>query len=322
MGIVETVEPFSRDELKSVELFREVDFDLLEPVLRNCEVRFLSPGESLIVAGEANRNLYLLLSGRLEIRLKPDDTEAITAVKPGESVGEISLIDQKPASASVIARRPSRVLVVDEELVWILVNSSHPVSTNLLTMLARRLRYDNEVIEHHRQQLRKYRFHATIDAVTGLFNRFWLRKMLPRQMARANAGDEPLSLIMADIDHFKKYNDTHGHVAGDRALESVADSLRNGLRPTDMPARYGGEEFIVLLPATDLAGARVVAERLRAMIEAAPIETPHGLSLPSVTVSLGMAEMHQAHKRPESLIEACDQAMYRAKLAGRNRLSE
>jgi diguanylate cyclase (GGDEF)-like protein len=138
-------------------------------------------------------------------------------------------------------------------------------------------------------------------------------------MHRSRRCEEPFSLLMLDIDHFKEYNDEHGHVAGDAAIVTVASTMITTLRPSDMAARYGGEEFLVLLPNCNLDAATRVAERLRQGIEQAVVQFAHGgADLPPVTVSIG------AHQMPEEgslepLIVAVDEALYRAKDAGRNR---
>ena len=122
---------------------------------------------------------------------------------------------------------------------------------------------------------------------------------------------------MIDVDEFKSYNDTNGHVAGDAALGAVSMCLRNTLRPTDMAARYGGEEFIVLLPNCATGDAGFVAERLRAAVASTDISHTNGESLPSVTISVGCAEL-ATEGTVENFIGDADRALYQAKQAGRN----
>lgn len=329
----------SRAELERLELFAAADLAALEPALRSCSVRNLNPGQVLIVAGRPNAQLYLILSGQLSVHLDAADGPAITALPAGATAGEISLIDGEPASAFVVAATPTRVLVVDQELVWILADSSHAVAYNLLRTLASRLRGGNRILAHNLEQLETYRFHATVDALTGLFNRHWLHKMLTRLMERSRGQSEPLSLLLIDIDHFKAFNDHHGHVAGDHALRSVAACLRGALRPTDMIARYGGEELAVLLPGAGREIAREIAERLLLAVRAAEITGIEGQRLPGVTVSIGVAQLEPgsgvAQLEPgsviagqdaagtlaERFIEQADRALYRAKAAGRDQVA-
>jgi diguanylate cyclase (GGDEF)-like protein len=319
----------SRAELERLELFAAADLTALEPALRSCSVRSLNPGEVLIAAGRPNAQLYLVLSGQLTVHLDSAGGPAITKLSEGATAGEISLVDGEPASAFVVAAVPTRVLVVDQELVWILADSSHAVAYNLLRTLASRLRGGNRILAHNLEQLETYRFHATVDALTGLFNRYWLHKMLVRLMERSRGQSEPLSLLLIDIDHFKAFNDEHGHIAGDHALRAVAASLRDALRPTDMIARYGGEELAVLLPGASSEVAREIAERLRLAVRFAQITGLDGMPLPSVTVSVGVAQLqdepgarHEASAvLAERFVEQADRALYRAKAAGRDQVA-
>ena len=311
-----------RAELERLELFAAADLGALEPALRSCSIRCLSAGDVLIAAGRPNAQLYLVLSGQLTVHLESAGDTAITTLPAGATAGEISLIDGGAASAFVVAAEPTRVLVIDQELVWILADSSHAVAYNLLRTLASRLRSGNRILSRNLEQLETYRFHATVDALTGLFNRHWLHKMLARLMERSRGHSEPLSLLLIDIDHFKAFNDRHGHVAGDHALRAVAGSLRGALRPTDMIARYGGEELAVLLPGAGRETALEIAERLRVAVRSAEIVGLDGLRLPGVTVSIGVAQLEAGspgEREPERFIDHADRALYQAKAAGRDR---
>ena len=155
---------------------------------------------------------------------------------------------------------------------------------------------------------------STTDGLTGLFNRRHLDATLDTEYNRAQRTGTPLAVLMFDIDHFKKFNDTHGHDQGDRVLQSVAKNFHDALRKYDLACRYGGEEFVGILPNTALDGAFCVAERLRAEIEASEVD---GLK---VTISVGVAAFPEIpFSSPEALIEAADAALYRSKEGGRNR---
>ena len=141
--------------------------------------------------------------------------------------------------------------------------------------------------------------------------------MLPRQVARARRSGEALSLLMLDVDHFKQYNDAHGHLGGDQALRSVAVALRDMLRPSDMSARYGGEEFLVMLPGTALPDGIATAWRLCRGVPRVPITHTNGAPLPPVTLSIGVCELTD-DATAEELVRDADQMLYQAKRAGRN----
>ncbi len=155
---------------------------------------------------------------------------------------------------------------------------------------------------------------STTDGLTSLFNRRHLDESLQKELDRARRYPGHLSVLMFDVDHFKKFNDTHGHDQGDRVLQSVAKTLRGALRNQDYPCRYGGEEFVAILPNTPKTGAYAVAERLRLDIEAMVVD---GLK---VTISIGVAEYPDFDVEDQAqLIEAADAALYHAKRDGRNR---
>ena len=154
---------------------------------------------------------------------------------------------------------------------------------------------------------------ALTDALTGCFNRRAFDMQLERDLSLARRMRQPLSLIMLDIDHFKRVNDLHGHDAGDAALKFLADVLRAELRSVDSAARYGGEEFAIILPQADLDGSLIVAERLRARLEQTDVP-----GIGCITASFGLASFPQHANTPAQLVTLADQALYKAKGAGRN----
>lgn len=159
------------------------------------------------------------------------------------------------------------------------------------------------------------------DPLTGLANRRHFRAVLEREIDRVTRSGEAALLLMLDIDHFKKVNDTHGHLAGDVVLQSVARTLSACVRPMDTLARYGGEEFAVVLPACQAAFGRVVAERIRRAVANTPIRISPGVEL-NVTVSIGGAFAMQWIRSTTLLwTDRADHQLYQAKSAGRNRVS-
>jgi diguanylate cyclase len=160
------------------------------------------------------------------------------------------------------------------------------------------------------------------DQLTGLSNRRFLDGLLAREWARSRRYGQHLSVLLIDVDHFKQVNDVHGHLTGDRCLQTMAACIKGMLRQmTDHAARYGGEEFCVVLPETDLPGAAVVAERIRAKIESTSV-VDHHLSL-RLTVSIGVA-CATATSSPGSvdeLMQMADKALYQSKSDGRNRVT-
>ena len=155
---------------------------------------------------------------------------------------------------------------------------------------------------------------AITDVVTGLRNHRFFQEVLNSEVERSQRHNRKLSLIMTDIDHFKKFNDSFGHPEGDRALALVGQILQQEVRTVDTVARYGGEEFAIVLPETDLAQTKEVCERLRQAIESADTLGPDK----RLTISLGAAE-YRIDEPTQSLIDRADQALYKSKNSGRNR---
>lgn len=157
------------------------------------------------------------------------------------------------------------------------------------------------------------------DGLTGIYNRRYLEQALSREFGRVKRYDGTLSLIMIDLDHFKRVNDQKGHLAGDEVIRRAAETLNHGVRDTDTLGRYGGEEFVVLLPQTKIDGALILAERLRGLIAAEPIiynDEPI-----AVTISVGVAEMNSDIASHEQLLQHADEALYESKKNGRNRVT-
>jgi two-component system, cell cycle response regulator len=159
---------------------------------------------------------------------------------------------------------------------------------------------------------------ATRDALTGLWNRNHAQEELEKMFSVSNRHTRPFSILLFDIDFFKSVNDTYGHDIGDAVLRVTAQTVGHHLRSHDMAARYGGEEFIVLLPETSIEGAVIAAERLRQDIEAIDF-TSHGCPR-RVTVSVGVAQHPVCGRTLEELVKQADEALYRAKQTGRNRV--
>lgn len=159
------------------------------------------------------------------------------------------------------------------------------------------------------------------DALTGLYNFRFFNETLSLEMERTRRGTQPLSMILLDIDHFKKFNDLWGHELGNHALIHIARLIKVAIRKLDFPCRFGGEEFVILLPNTDLRQAANVAERLREMIAASPLEVDGQESI-TITASLGVDQFTSNHTETcESFIRRVDAWLYKSKDKGRNQVS-
>jgi two-component system cell cycle response regulator len=161
---------------------------------------------------------------------------------------------------------------------------------------------------------------AITDALTGLFNRRYMENHLSALIEQATGRGKPLALMALDIDHFKSINDTYGHDAGDDVLREFALRIKRSIRGIDLACRSGGEEFVIVMPETDLTVAAMVAERLRRRIAAEPFSINQGERSIPVTLSIGLAALRGANDGSASLLKRADQALYRAKREGRNRV--
>jgi two-component system cell cycle response regulator len=161
---------------------------------------------------------------------------------------------------------------------------------------------------------------ALTDPLTKVLNRRALTDRLAAEMGRVNRYESTVSLLLIDLDHFKRVNDNYGHLVGDDVLTEMAGLLQNAVRAVDVVARYGGEEFVVVLPETGSPGASRFAERLREVIEAHPFSRGAGSTL-RLTASIGVATYPSPNlETVEAFLAAADQALYRAKAEGRNRV--
>ena len=203
---------------------------------------------------------------------------------------------------------PGALLVLVAAAVYVFVlRRSRTREQALLKLVQER----TEQLEEANRKLEELSF---LDALTDVANRRQFEQILDLEWRRAVRSGAPLSLLLADIDHFKAFNDSHGHQAGDRCLRDVATLLDSIVqRAGDQVARYGGEEFAAMLPETDAEGAEKIAEKMRRAVES--LETGGG----RVTISVGVATTLAREKAsPESLVAAADAALYDAKRAGRN----
>jgi len=186
--------------------------------------------------------------------------------------------------------------------------------------LRARLRAGLRIVELQAQLMQardNFEFQATHDSLTGIWNREGIVQVLNRELARSDRQNNSVSIVMADLDHFKKINDTYGHLTGDCVLREAANRMRANSRVYDHVGRYGGEEFLVVLPGCSEEGALLQAERLRSCISETPIVTPEAPL--RVTLSLGVACAGPRLEQKE-LLAAADQALYRAKRNGRDRV--
>jgi diguanylate cyclase (GGDEF)-like protein len=288
-----------------------VDQAQLERSHSLCAHAIDAPGETLVVEDLDLRPDYA--RRRRLFGQRPRFYAGVPLLNPeGLALGVLSVVDTVPRTLSpqqleglrLLARQTQHQL----ELRRYLREQGRLLSEQKAT--ARRAEHARDDLQRRNKDLQ---YAATHDALTGLLNRTGLDELrnTGEAIARLDAG--PYVVIVLDIDHFKRINDRHGHLFGDRALCAVADAISRSVRTSDIAVRFGGEEFLVVLPDTRLDGGAEIAERIRRQVQSLDLPVP-------VTVSLGIADGAPGRDVPEGVFERADQALYRAKKGGRNRV--
>lgn len=295
------------------------------------------PATALVVTSEER-------SGKRFARAFPDGVDASYELQPSEAVKrmqdgvDLMLLDLTSPSFDglrVCARVRSDTATRQVPVVAIVNPDDVKTAVKALELGANDIVYRpvdaSELAARVRTQLRRKRYAdklrnrldeslnmAITDALTGLHNRRFIESRLRQAVDSANSGGAPVSVLLLDIDYFKRINDTHGHEAGDVVLKVFAERLTSQLRALDIAARYGGEEFVILMPGSGLAEAELAAERMRRNVANTPFKLAADLELP-VTVSIGLAQASSGEVM-ESLLRRADAALYEAKTDGRNRV--
>ena len=293
-------------------------FDRLTPRVKRALIsaaatRRVTAGDRVLVTGELNESLFIVLEGEVDVVLPGLDVPHVR-LGPGECVGELSILDGQPVSADVVAAEPTVLLQLDQIQVWSLIDASAAFARNLLRVLARRVRNDHAVLAEASDERRRFERLSMVDGLTTLHNRRWFDEVFPLHVLRLGREGRHCALLMADADRFKDINDRHGHTVGDAVLRRVGRALLAALRPGDLLARYGGEEFAILLGDVDERAALEVADRLRRQVAESGAE-----GSPPCTMSVGVA-VARPNEPFDALVARADAALFRAKEAGRNRV--
>ncbi|MNR99667.1 Response regulator PleD [compost metagenome] len=305
----------------SIHLFDGITDPVVTALLQQCAVVRLPKDEIIPPLRQNEACVYAVLRGALGNTVI-DETQGVRTDKilPGESVGELSVLDDIALASTLTALQETELLVIESSTLWRLIDEADGVARNLLRQLSFRLRAANAQLRRREKVGEFYRQLSMVDGLTGLNNRAWLNDRLSVMIEEAHASKRPLSLIMIDLDHFKHFNDEYGHLVGDTALRTAASVLSAALRPSDFAARYGGEELVVILPDSNSAAGTMVAQRLCERMRQAVVFADMHIPLPHITASFGVAVL-AAQQDADGLLAAADAALYRAKEAGRNQIA-
>lgn len=309
---------------KLVETQQPINFAFNHPPVSTHQFGYNTPLYSLLCMPVFNAHGKLIAITQLANKYRPSIPQA--EPRRGEVPERYRVNFSKEDETFLVAFNAQAGSILDRAIIN--ADLEEKVRERTQALHDRNVQLQNEIAERHRaeaklkqlnQQLQKL---SRIDGLTAIHNRRSFDESLDKEWRRLRREQQALSVILCDVDHFKQYNDTYGHQAGDACLKQVASAIEKSVkRPADMVARYGGEEFVVLLPNTPLEGAAHIAEIIRASIESLSI--PHQSSSVSnqVTLSLGVSALIPNHQHsPTELLESADAALYRAKQNGRNQV--
>ena len=275
----------------------------------------LPEGQMLWKEGDPGDSIVLLTGGSLVVTHDTPEGETVIlrTLDAGAVVGEIAAFDGRPRSATIRAREDCRLLRIAATEFRALLRRRPEILEQLFILQLDRVRSLTRQVTgtHHR---------AITDPLTGIYNFGFFRQRLEMEVDRARQTGDHVALIMFDIDHFKHFNDAHGHQEGNVVLVNVAQILKKAARRVDIVARYGGEEFVALLYGAGREEALRFAESARRGVEAHDFGGAESQPMGRITVSAGVATFPLDAPGDETLIRAADRNLYRAKDSGRNRV--
>ena len=337
------------EQLLQNEVFTDVSNDELTHLNDKLFTQLnFKPGDTVIRENDIANALFLITKGVVQITRNTvaGKVSILITRKEGEVIGELGLIENKPRSSSVICQTEVTIIKIEKDHLFELICLIPVLKTNINRIIASRFRQTiyqtssevlkyqillelNQTIVAQKNELERlnteleeknkalYKM-AMTDQLTQINNRCFIMEVMAKSFSNCCRHNIHLSCVLIDIDHFKKFNDIHGHLAGDYVLIKTAQLLKDLLRKGDYVARFGGEEFLILLPNTQIENAHIVADKIRKTVEETVYTYNDNTDL-KVTISLGLSD--NLINRPENeyqMIKNADIALYEAKDNGRN----
>jgi diguanylate cyclase (GGDEF)-like protein len=300
------------DLLARVPIFKEMDRSDLERIAAVTRTERFAAGQEIVRIGDAGHSLYVVLEGSVVVVYPSRSADVeLARLGAGEFFGEMAILNDKPRSATVRAVSDVKVLALEKDDFTRTVVENPQLALKVMEALSVRIRNTDEQISGLSES-------ALRDQLTGLLNRRAFQDRLAEESDRGRRYGDSFALVLLDIDHFKRINDTFGHQVGDTVLAWIGRVLTEHTRGADIPFRVGGEEFAVICPETGTEEAAAAGRRLVELI--AQARPPVSFTL-SVTVSAGYAVSPMHGKRGDQVFQAADQALLKAKAEGRNRAS-
>ncbi|OHD70154.1 MAG: hypothetical protein A2W19_05030 [Spirochaetes bacterium RBG_16_49_21] len=316
----------------SVEFLSQIDiFSLLSPeeidrIIGLFKLHETGEGEILFREGDEGNELFIVKSGIMasSIRLLDGGQREIATFSAGNFFGEMSIFEKAPRSATCYCKKRGVLMSLHEKDFYRMIEEHPEIATKImyrmLNITTQRLRDTGEFLSdmvHWGEAARK---RAITDELTGAYNRRFLDDALENQFDVSKNKSTPLAMVMVDLDYFRRINETYGNEAGDRAIIGVVRAINRHLTENDVLARFGGDEFTILMPGTDGAAACAIAERIRGEVESLDIFKEYGGPISRITLSFGIAAHPEHANTVQQIKELADQALYRAKEGGRNRV--
>lgn len=258
-------------------------------MLMNTTRRKLLAGEILLTPGQRNDRLYVVLSGRMRAQINVEDTKPLALFGTGESVGEMSMLDDSPVSAYVIAITDCELLVIEHQEVWSVLNRSLQASHNMLAMMASRIRSSNRRLAESAANAQSYGALNHVNNVTGLNNDKWLDQNLGRLILRHKMNQQPSAFILLKIENHGVFNAGFGTAGSEQAQHTIAEAISRHLRSDDIAVHLTSDRYAVFLARTQSQDAQAVADRLYETLDQMVIGSPSGDAMPALQVSVGIS---------------------------------
>jgi diguanylate cyclase (GGDEF)-like protein len=314
------------DFLKKVEIFSLLDDAERWSISELFKNKFVRREEILFREGENGNELFIVKSGKMasSIRLSNGEFRELAEFSCGNFFGEMSIFENALRSATCICKDDAELLSLNKRDFFEMIERHSAISVKImyrmLNITTQRLRDTSEFLSdmvHWGEAARK---RAITDELTGAYNRRFLDDAMDNYFESARTNGRGLSLIMVDLDHFREINEYFGHKGGDSVILEVVKIFNKHLRDKDILARYGGDEFTVLMPEIDALGAMEIAEKIRADVEMLDLFPNSDVPIKKISTSQGIASFPEHANDIKVLKQKADQALYRAKEEGRNRV--
>lgn len=294
--------------LQGSPLFKKVKSSLLASLLmKTTQIRLVAE-QILMIPGQQNDRIYIVLSGRLRVQITEYDPKPLALLGMGECVGEMSMFDDDHVSSYIIAATDCELLSIPHADAWAVLNESLQASHNMLAILANRIRSSNRVLAESMESMHGYEALDYVNTVSGIYNRRWLSENIARLIHRHTRNNQPCVFILLKVENFVQFDARFGSLGSDQAQRTIAQTMLRCLRPNDVATHISEDQFAILLPQTEPENVNIVTGRLLEEVSQTTIVTPSGDALPPITLLVGISQL-QPHDTLDSLIARANSAI-------------